>query len=107
MSISLYEEGEEEGVCVGDPIADCCAVVCTSNYTIMVIVNLSGCLSVGPSVYLYLSICQFIYISPSVSLFISLHLSVYLYLSICQFIYISPSVSLFISVNLSLVSLPK
>ena len=71
MSISLYEEGEEEGVCVGDPIADCCAVVCTSNYTIMVIVNLSGCLSVGPSVYLYLSICQFIYICQFVSCFVT------------------------------------
>ena len=66
MSISLYEEGEEEGVCVGDPIADCCAVVCTSNYTIMVIVNLSGCPSVDLLVYLYLSICQFIYINRSI-----------------------------------------
>ena len=44
MSISLYEEDLEEGVFVGDPIADCCAVICTTNYIIMV--SLSVCLSV-------------------------------------------------------------
>ncbi|XP_063681049.1 uncharacterized protein LOC134816235 isoform X2 [Bolinopsis microptera] len=41
MSISLYEEDSEKGVFVGDPIADCCAVICTCNYIIMVCAD--GC----------------------------------------------------------------
>lgn len=56
MSISLYEEDEEEGGFVGDPIADCCAVVCTDNYVIMVSTYTfcpSKCLSVCLSLCLY------------------------------------------------------
>lgn len=36
MAVSLYEEDLEDGGMVGDPIADCCAVICTENYIIMV-----------------------------------------------------------------------